>query len=93
MSKGILFYTKVKLRIKDVMSLAKISRSAIEKRIIYNSQPDYKPTPEETTEAMIKKFKKDTKRELTLEYYHMHDYHMTKKERRIAKQKLSKIKF
>ena len=73
--------------------LAKISRSAIEKRIIYNSQPDYKPTPEEITEAMIKKFKKDSKREFTMEYYHMHDYHMTKKERRIAKQRLSKIKF
>ncbi len=73
--------------------MAKISRSAIEKRIIYNSQEGYQPTPEEVSEAMIKKFKKDSKKEFTMEYYHMHEFFMTKKERRIAKQRLSKIKF
>lgn len=73
--------------------MAKISRSAIEKRLIANSQTELEPTKEEISEAMIRKFKKDTKREFTLEYYRMHEFYMTKKEKRIYKQKLSKIKF
>ncbi len=73
--------------------MAKISRSAIEKRLIANSQQSIQPTKEEISEAMIRKFKKDTKRELTLEYYRMHEFHMTKKEKRIMKQKLHNIKF
>lgn len=73
--------------------MAKISRSAIEKRLIANSQDEYQPTKEEVNEAMLKKFKKDTKRDFTLEYYRMHEFFMTKKEKRIYKQRLSRIKF
>ena len=73
--------------------MAKISRSAIEKRLIANSQNELEPTKEEVNEAMLKRFKKDTKRDFTLEYYRMHEFFMTKKEKRIYKQRLSRIKF
>lgn len=74
------------------MFLAKISRSAIEKRLIQNSQSQLEPTSQEITEAMIRKFKKDTKRDMTLEYYRMHEFFMTKKERKIYKQKINSTK-
>lgn len=98
--KGILFlyknnrreYRLTKLLRGDVF-LAKISRSAIEKRLIANSQTAIEPTKEEINEAMLRKFKKETKREFTMERYRMHEFFMTKKEKRIYKQKLSKIKF
>ena len=72
--------------------MAKISRSAIEKRLIQNSQSQLEPTSQEITEAMIRKFKKDTKRDMTLEYYRMHEFFMTKKERKIYKQKINSTK-
>lgn len=67
--------------------MAKITRSAIEKRII--NQADREPTPGEVAEAMIRKFKKDTKREKTLDYYGMHRYFLSKKEKRIYKAKIN----
>ena len=72
--------------------MAKISRSAIERRLIQNSQSQLEPTSQEITEAMIRKFKKDTKRDLTLEYYRMHEFFMTKKEKKIYKQKINSTK-
>ena len=72
--------------------MAKISRSAIEKRLIQNSQNQLEPTSQEITEAMIRKFKKDTKRDMTLEYYRMHEFFMTKKEKKIYKQKINSTK-
>lgn len=74
--------------------MAKISKSAIERRLVLNSnEKDYQPSKEEISEAMLRKFKKETKRELILDEYRLHQYHMTKKERRIAKAKLHSIKF
>ena len=74
--------------------MAKISKSAIERRLVLNSnEKDYQPSKEEISEAMLRKFKKETKRELILDEYRLHQYYMTKKERRIAKAKLHSIKF
>ena len=67
--------------------MAKITKSAIEKRII--SQSGVEPSEGEIAEAMIRKFKKDVKREKTLDYYGMHRYFLTKKEKRIYKAKLN----
>lgn len=74
--------------------MAKISKSAIERRLVLNSnEKDYQPSKEEISEAMLRKFKKETKRELILDEYRLHQYYMTKKERRIAKARLHSIKF
>lgn len=40
-----------------------------------------------------RKYKKKLKKDCTLEYVKMHQYFMTKKERKLAKQKLNRIRF
>ena len=71
--------------------LAKITKSAIQKRIIAQYGETTQPTNAEMTEMMVRKFKKDIKREQLLETYNLHRYYMSKKEKRIAKARLSRM--
>ena len=72
--------------------MAKISKSAIEKRIIANSGGTSAPTSGEVLEVMIKRFKKEVKNEGVLDNLKMHQYFMTKQERKQFKEKMNKQK-
>lgn len=71
--------------------MAKITRSAIQKRIVAQYENSKEFTKEEITEMLIRKFKKETKKEQILEQYNMKRHFMTKKEKRIAKARLSRV--
>jgi ribosomal protein S21 len=67
--------------------MAKVTKSAIEKRL--TTQYNREPSQAEVSEALIRKFKKDVKKEGTLDYVGMHRYFLSKKEKRIYKSKLN----
>ena len=69
--------------------MAKILKSAIEKRIIDQAN-NREVTKGEIAEAMLRQFKKETKRNNVLENYNMHRYFLSKKEKRIMKSKINK---
>ena len=70
--------------------MAKVSKAAIEKRLLSNSN-DKEVTKEQVTEAMIKTWKKQVKKEKILEECRMHEYFLPKKIRRIKKAEMHKF--
>lgn len=71
--------------------MAKISSSAIQRKITTQYGETRELTPAERTELLIKKFKREVKKEQTLDYYNMHRYHCSKKDKRIAKAKIRRM--
>ena len=67
--------------------MAKVTKYAIQKKL----QDKTELSVGEMNEILMKKFKKDIKREQILETYNLHRYHLTKKEKRIAKAKLARL--
>ena len=71
--------------------LAKITNSAIQRKIITQYGETKDLTSGEKTELLIKKFKREVKKEQIIEYFNMHRYHCSKKEKRIAKAKIRRM--
>ena len=46
----------------------------------------------ENFEVLMRKFKKRVKTDKTLEYYKFHEFFMTKKEKKLAKQRMNRQK-
>lgn len=72
--------------------MAKILKKDLQNRMVNNFNDK---TPEEKrvehTEALIQQFKRETKKNLTLDYWKMHQYHMTNKEKKLYKEKLNRM--
>ena len=66
--------------------------------LVRNTSNDYQSRSKEQDNGGIRddiwrKYKRNLKKDCTLEYYKLHTYFMTKKEKKLAKQKLNRIRF
>ena len=73
----------------------KIMRGVV---LVRNTSNDYQSRSKEQDNGGIRddiwrKYKRNLKKDCTLEYYKLHTYFMTKKEKKLAKQKLNRIRF
>ena len=70
--------------------MAKVSKAAIEKKLLANSNNN-EVTKEQVTEVMIKNWKKQVKKERILEECRLHEYFLPKKIKRIKKAEMHKF--